>query len=105
MHAFRIGGVQELHQPRQPPGGHLERQRPAQRLIEIRELANGRAVSRSRGMRRAEHPQPRSQELDVRRRLRELQRIESRWSCRCREQSSRRPTRAPGFRARDPCRR
>ena len=66
--------IQELDEPRQPPRGELERQRPAQRLVEIRLLAHReRAAAGSH-----QHPQPGFQELDIERGRRELQRIKAR---------------------------
>ena len=40
VEAFGIGGIQKLEQPRQPARRELERERPSQRLIQIRLLAH-----------------------------------------------------------------
>ena len=62
VESFRVRGIEKLDQSREPPRRGLERQRPAQRLIEIRLLTH-RERPASRGPR--QHPQPGFQELDV----------------------------------------
>ena len=98
---LRIGRIQELDQPRQPPRRRLERQRAAQRLIEIGALARrrgrspaGRTSSRSQAFRNS----------TLCARCRQLQRIEAGRRRRSRAADTPRPARAPGSQVRDPCR-
>ncbi len=44
MNALRVRRIDELDQPREPPGRKIQRQRSAQRLIEIRLLARRKRV-------------------------------------------------------------
>ena len=78
MHALRIGWVEKFDQPRQAPRREVERECPAQRLVEIRLLAHRqRGRTAPLGLDHREFPQPSLQEKDVRRSRRQLQRVEA----------------------------
>ncbi len=105
VHALRVGRIEKLDQPRQAPRRGLQRKRSAQRLIQIRLLAHGPTCAATVETARRQLTQPGLQEFDVRRRDRQLQRIKSRRHAVLQAADIPRPARAPGSRARDPCRR
>src|ERR1700722_18004535 len=74
VEAFRIGRIQEFNESRQTPCTDVQRQSPAQCLIEVGQLPDRKRS----GHWTREHAQPALKELDVQRRRLKAQRIKAR---------------------------